>query len=160
MAAPDFFPDSFPASCGTLPPFRLCSCSQPHSSPWDPPKARASAPRPQPSQQVSRQDSWAGECSSAPILCAGISPLCPLHLCCYALLRDSEASPSATRTLCPQRDFLVCGNISSFTAPSHWCRSRPYSFLSVFSFALPRYVGSFLPFGKSEVFSQRSVGVL
>ena len=26
---------------------------------------------------------------------------------------------------------------SSFTAPSHWCRSRPYSFVSVFSFFLP-----------------------
>ena len=34
------------------------------------------------------------------------------------------------------------------------------SLFFLFSFALPRYVGSFLPFGKSEVFYQRSVGVL
>ena len=36
------------------------------------------------------------------------------------------------------------------------------SLFFLFSFALPRYVGSFLPFGKSEVFCQRqwcSVGV-
>ena len=32
------------------------------------------------------------------------------------------------------RGFLVCGNVSSFTAPSQRCRSRPYSFVSVFSF--------------------------
>ena len=43
--------------------------------------------------RVSRQASRAGECWSAPILCVGISPLCPLHPCCCALLRDSEASP-------------------------------------------------------------------
>ena len=42
--------------------------------------------------------------------------------------------PSSTRSLCPRRGFLVCGNLSSFTAPSHWCRSCPYSFVSVFSF--------------------------
>ena len=42
--------------------------------------------------------------------------------------------PSATCSLCPRRGFTVCGNLSSFTAPSHWCRSGPYSFVSVFSF--------------------------
>ena len=69
--------------------------------------------------------------------------------------------PSTTHSLRPQRVFLVCGNFSSFTAPCHWCRSYPYSFVSVFSFffSLPRYVGSFLPFGRSEVFCQHSVGV-
>ena len=46
-----------------------------------------------PPWQVSRQASRAGECWSAPILCAGISPLCPLHPCCCALLCDSKASP-------------------------------------------------------------------
>ena len=41
---------------------------------------------------MSRQASRAGECWSAPILCAGISPLCPPHPCGCALLRGSEAS--------------------------------------------------------------------
>ena len=94
LAAPDFFPDSLPPSCGTLAPFRLCSPSQPQSSPWDPTsEARASAPSTRPPQQVSRQASQAGECWSAPILCAGIYLLCPPHPCGCALLRGSEASP-------------------------------------------------------------------
>ena len=92
-AGPDIFPDSLPASCGSLAPFRLCSRSQPQSSPWDLTEARASAPSPRPPRRVSRQASRAGECRSALILCAGISPLCPLHPCCCALLRGSEASP-------------------------------------------------------------------
>ena len=92
-AVPDFFPDSIPASCGALAPFRLCSRSHPQSSPWHPTsEARASAPSPHPPQRVSRQASRAGECWSAPILCAGISPLCPPHPCCCTLLRGSEAS--------------------------------------------------------------------
>ena len=90
--------------------------------------------QPRPPRRLSRQASWAGECWSAPSLCAGISPLCPPHPCGCALLRGSEAPPSATRSLHPRRGFLVCGNLSSFTAPSHWCRSRPYSFVSVISF--------------------------
>ena len=138
--------------------------SQPQSSPWDltSEEARASAPSPCPPWWVSRQASWAGECWSALILCAGISPLCSLHPCCCALLHGSEAAPSTTRSLHPRRGFLVCGNLSSFTAPSHWCRSRPYSLplFFLFSFALPRYVGSFLPFGRSEVFCQCSGVVL
>ena len=70
LAGPDFFPDSLPASCGTLAPFRLSSFSQPQSSPW------------------------------GLILCAGSSPLCagalPLHHCCCALLCGSEAFPCPT----------------------------------------------------------------
>ena len=99
---------------------------------------------------MSRQASQAGECWSAPILCAGISPLCPPHPCGCALLRGSEAPPSATCSLHPRRGFLVCGKLSSFTAPSHWCSPVPnlLSLFFLFSFALPRYVGSFLPFGK------------
>ena len=42
---------------------------------------------------MSRQASQAGECCSALSFCAGISPLCPLHPCCCALLCGSEASP-------------------------------------------------------------------
>ena len=89
-----FFLDSLPASCGALAPFRLCSRRQPQSSPWDlTSEAQASAPSPHPPWRVSRQASGAGECWSTLILCAGISPLCPLHPCCCTLLRVSEASP-------------------------------------------------------------------
>ena len=95
------FPDSLLASRGTLAPFRLCSCSQLQSSPCNPTKAGASAPSPRPPQQVSRQASRAGECWSAPILRVGISPLCPPHPCCCALLRGHEAPPSATHSLRP-----------------------------------------------------------
>ena len=42
---------------------------------------------------MSRQASRAGECWSAPILCAAISLLCPLHPCCCAPLHGPEASP-------------------------------------------------------------------
>ena len=149
MAAPDFFPDSLPASCGALAPFRLCSRRQPQSSPWDPTsEAAVSAPSPCPLQRVSRQASRAGECSSAPILCAGMSPLCPPHPCCCALLRGSEASSLRLPQSPPVKGLLVCGNLSYFTAPSHWCRSCPYSFVSVFSFFFcPTQVcGEFLAF--------------
>ena len=85
---------ALPARSGTLAPFRLCSRSQPQSSPWDLiSKARASAPSPHPPERVSRQASQAGEYWSSLILCAGISPLCPLHSCCCALLYGSKASP-------------------------------------------------------------------
>ena len=101
-AVPDFFPDSLLASCGTLAPFRLCSRSQPQSSPWGlTSEARASAPSPKPPWQMSRQASQAGKCWSALILCAGISPLCPPHPRCCALLRVSEASPLPPATLSP-----------------------------------------------------------
>ena len=81
------------ASCGALAPFRLCSRSQPQSSPWDlTSEARASAPSPHPPQRVTRQASRAGECWSALILGLGISPLCPLNPCCCALLHGSKAS--------------------------------------------------------------------
>ena len=92
-SVPNFFPDSLPARGGALVPFRLCSCSQPQSSPWDlTSEARASAPSPHPPWRVSRQGSQAGECCSALILCVGISPLCPLLPCCCALLHGSKAS--------------------------------------------------------------------
>ena len=90
-----FFPVSLPASGGAPAPFRLCSHSQPQSSPWDlTSEAGASAPSPHLPWWVSRQASQAGECWSALIHCAGISPLCPQHLCCCALLRGSEVSPA------------------------------------------------------------------
>ena len=53
----------------------------------------ASAPSPRPPRRLSRQASRAGECYSAPILHAGISPLCPPHPRGCALLCGSEAFP-------------------------------------------------------------------
>ena len=112
-------------------------------------EARVSAPSPRPPRRLSRQASRAGECCSALILHAGISPLCPPHPCggC-ALLRGSEASPLCHPQSPPAKGLLVRGNLSSFTAPSHWCRSRPYSFVSVISFFFcPTQVrGEFLAF--------------
>ena len=126
LAVPGLFPDSLPASCGALAPFRLCSRRQPQSSPCNPTsEARTSAPSPHPSRRVSRRASRAGECWSAPILCAGISPLCPPHPCGCALFRGSEASPLQHPQSPPAKGLLVCGDLSSFTAPSHWCRSHP-----------------------------------
>ena len=87
------FPRLTPGQLWRTSPFRLCSRSQPQSSPWDPTEARTSAPRPHLPRRVSRQASWAGECWLARILCTGISPLCPPHRCCCALLCGSEASP-------------------------------------------------------------------
>ena len=74
--------------------------------------------------------------------------------------------PSATRSLCLRRGFLVCGNLSSFTAPSHWCRSHPYSFVSVISFFFcPTQVrGEFLAFWEVwrllPAFSRCSIGAV
>ena len=78
----------------------------------------------------------------------------------------SKLPLSATHSLRPQRGFLVCGTLSSFTAPSHWCMSHPYSFVSVFSFFFcPAQVrGEFLAFwevwGLLPAFSRCSVGVV
>ena len=60
-------------------------------------------------RRLSRQASLAGECWLAPILCAGISPLCPPHPCGYSLLRGSKASP-----LCHPQSLLAKG------LPSVW----------------------------------------
>ena len=164
LADPDFSPHSLPASCGALAPFRLCSRSQLQSSPWDlTSKDRASAPSPHPPGQLNRQASRAGECWLAPILCAGISPLCPLHRCCCALLCGSKAfplrlpqSPSMKGLPSVWKLFLLHSSLPEVQVPSlFFCLC-----FFLFSFALPRYVGSFLPFGKSEVFCQHSVGVL
>ena len=108
--------------------------------------------------------SQAGECWLALILCAGISPLCLLPFYCCSLLRGSKASPPPPH-LHQWRGFLVCGNFSSFTAPSPRCRSHPYYFVSVFSFFFrPTQVcWEFLAFwevwGLLPVFSRCSVGV-
>ena len=99
------------ASCDALVPFRLCSRSQPQSSPWDlASETRASEPSPPPPWRVSRQASQSGECWSALILCVGISLLCPLHPCCCTLLHGSEASP-------PPPPVFACKGASSVWKP-------------------------------------------
>ena len=149
FAGPDFTPDSLPASHGALGPFRLCSRSRPQPSPWALiSKAGTSAPNLHPSQRVSRQTFQAGECWLALVLCVGISLLCSLYLCYCTLLHSSEASPLPTPSLHQLRGFLVCGNISSFTAPSQRCRSCLYTFVSYFpfSFFFTQFRGDFLAF--------------
>ena len=96
MAAADLFPDSpHPrlASRGALTPSGCVHTANPSPLPAIQLKPRTLALSPHPPRWVSRQASRAGECWSAPILCAGISPLCPLNPCGCALLRGSEASP-------------------------------------------------------------------
>ena len=152
-AAPDLFPDSLPASRGALAPFRLCSRSQPQSSPCDPTsEARASAPSPRLPRWVSRQASRAGECWSAPILRTGISPLCPPHPCCCALLRGSEGSPLRHPQSPPAKGlpsvwkpFFLHSSLPLVQVPSlFFC-------LCFFFFLLPYQGtwGTFLPFGRS-----------
>ena len=74
---------------------------------------------------------------------------------CFALCIPIAALwsfPPVTLHLRQWRDFLVCGIFCSFTAPSQRCKVLSLFFclfFLLFSFALPRYVGSFLPFGKS-----------
>ena len=91
---------------------------------------------------MSRQASQAGGCWSALILCG--ESLCFALRTTVAVLSSAALNlpPSATRSLHPQRGFLVCGKLSSFTAPSQWCRSHPYSFVSVFFFFLLPYPGT------------------
>ena len=137
-----------PGSCGALAPFRLCSCRQPQSSPCDLTKARASAPSPRPPQRVSRQASRAGECWSAPSLCAGISPLCPPHPCGCALLCGSEAFPLCHPQSLPAKGlpsvwkpFLLHSSVPLVQVPSlFFC-------LCFFFFFCPTQVrGGFLAF--------------
>ena len=98
--------------------------------------------------------------------CVGISSLCPLHPCCCPLLHGWKASPQPIPYLCQWRGFLVCGNFSSFTAPSQRCRSHPYSFVffSPFLFCPTQAHGEFLAFwevwGLLPAFSRCSVGVV
>ena len=163
-AAADFFPDSLLASCGALAPLGCVHAANHSPLPAIRPKPSLSS-QPRPPRQVSRQASRAGECCSALILCEGISLLCPLCPCGYAFLRGSKASPHHPKSP-PAKGLLVCGSYSSFTAPSHWCRSHPYSFVSVFSFFFcsTQVRGELLAFWEVGclllAFSRCSVGVV
>ena len=88
---------------------------------------------------MSRQASRAGECRSAPILCAGISPLCPPNPCGCALLRGSEASPLHNPPSLPVkglpsvwRPFLLHSSLPEVQVP--------------FLFFCLRFFGVFLPY--------------
>ena len=87
-------PASFPYSlgCGTPhpSPLRLSPCSQPQSFPqlW-PSKLEPQHPAP---THLSGWVSQAVECQAvAPIICAGLSPLCPPESGCCTLLQGSKA---------------------------------------------------------------------
>ena len=156
------FPGLPPGQLWRTSPFRLCSRRQPQSSPCDLTRARASAPSP------ARPGRGADKPSG--LVSAGRRRASVRESLRFALRTPVAALSSVAPklpSLChpqslPTKGLLVCGNLSSFTAPSHWCRSHPYSLslFFLFSFTLPRYVGSFLTFGRSEVFCQSSVGVL
>ena len=109
LAGPGFFSDSLSGSALHPSPLRLSSHSQPQSSPQgltsETPASVPSPTHPSP-QWTSRQASQAGECLSAPTLCIGLSPLCPLHTCCCALLQGSKAPPLSSLISLPARGFL------------------------------------------------------
>ena len=165
-AAPDFFLDSLPASCGALTPFRLCSRRQPQSSPWDPTsEARASAPSP------IHPGRWADK--HLRLVSAGQHQSSVQESLCFSLCTPVAALSSVAPKLppChtpspPVKGLLVCGNLSSCTAPSWRCRSHPYPFASVFCFFFcPTHVCvDFLAFwevwGLLPAFSRCSVEVV
>ena len=129
-------------------PSRLAVVRQPLQAVFAPPtpvlslrsdlRSPSLSSQPRPPRRVSRQASRAGECWSAPILCAGISPLCPPHPCGCALLRSSEASPLHHPQSPPAkglpstwRPFLLHGSLPLVQVPSlFFC-------LCYFSFLLP-----------------------
>ena len=162
LAAPDFFPDSLLASCGAL---GLSGCVH-AANPSPLPGIRPLKPKPQlpvPTPTGGWADNplswWVLVCTNP--LCGNLSTLPSASLLLHSppwLWSSTLCHPQSP----PVKGLLVYGNLSSFSAPSHWCRSHPYSLslFFLFSFTLPRYMGSFLPFGKSGVFCHHSVGVL
>ena len=93
-------------------------------------RSLSSQPPPAPAGE---QTSLSGcECWSAPIFSAGISLLCPLHPCCCTL-RGSEASPQPPPSL-PVKGLPSVWKLFFLHSSSPRCRSRPHSFVSVFSF--------------------------
>ena len=120
--------------------------------------------QPHPPRWVSRQASRAGECWSALILCAGISPLCPPHPCGCTLLRGSEASPTTHPQSPPVKGlpsvwklFLLHGSLPEVQVPSLF-------FCLCFFFCPTQVRGEFLAFwevsGFLPAFSRCSVVVV
>ena len=166
LAAPDLFPDSLLASCGALTPSGCVYVTNPSPLPsfWLKPEPQLPAP--------AYPGGWADK--PLGLVRAGRHHSSVQESLCFALRTPvavlSSVAPklpaSTTRSLRLWTGFLVCGNLSSFTAPSHWCRSRPYSFVSVISFFFcPTQIhGEFLAFwevwGLLPAFSRCFVGVV
>ena len=165
LAAPDFFPDSLPASCGALAPSGCVHAANPSPLPgihWS--WSLSSQPLPIPAGEPTSLLGWWVLVGTDP-LCGNLFalPSAPMLLRSPLWLRRS---PLRHLQSPPAKELLVCGNLSSFTAPSHWCRSRRYSLVSVSSFFFcPTQVrGEFLAFwevwGLLPEFSRCSVGVV
>ena len=119
-----------------------------------------SSPSSYPPWWVSRQASQAGEYWSAPILCAGIFPLCPLHHCSCTLLCGSKASSPPPPPSLPVKGLPSVWKlfILHISLPEVQVQSLFFCLcFFLFSFALPRYMGSFLTFGMSECWSFASI---
>ena len=165
-AAADFSPDSLLASCGELTP---SGCV--HAANLSPLPVIRLKPEPQ-LPALAHPGGWADKplgLVSAARHWSSVRESLRFALCTPVAVVSSVAPkipPSASRSLCPWRGFLVCGNLSFFTVPSHWCRSCPYSFVSVISFLFcPTQVrGEFLAFWEVwrllPVFSGCSVGAV
>ena len=126
-AAPDLFPDSLLASCGALAPSGCGHAANPSPLPGIRPKPEPQLPAP--ARPGGGADKPLGLLSPGRHR-SSVRESLRFALCTPVAALSSVAPklpPSATRSLRPRRGFLVCGNLSSFTAPSHWCRSRPYS---------------------------------
>ena len=147
-AAADFFPDSLQASCGALTPSGCVHAANP--SPLPAIRLKPEPQLPAPTHPGGGADKPLGLVSAARHRSSVRQSLrFALRTPVAALSSVAPKLPcSATRSLCLRRGFLVRGNLSSFTAPSRWCRSRPYSFVSVISFFFcPTQVqGEFLAF--------------
>ena len=99
-------------------------------SPWGlTSKAWAAVPSAHLHWQSSGQASEAGECSSALTFCVGLSPFHPPHTCSCVLLWGSEVHPFPIPD--SEGTCSLCGNLSSFIAPSQRARSYPGSSLSL-----------------------------
>ena len=156
------FPGLPPSQLWCANPFRLCSRRQPQSSPCYPTEARASAPSP--ARPGGGADKPLGLVSAARRRASVRESLC------FAL-----RTPVAVLSSVAPKFPLLLPAVSAHEGAA-WCvETFPpsqlpptgacpvpilLSLLFLFSFALPKYVGSFLPFGRSDVFCQRSVGVL
>ena len=157
------FPDSLPANCGALAPFRLSSHSQPQSSPWGLSyEAQASAPSPHAPWWVSRQASQPSECWSALILCVGVStlPSTPLLLHYPLRLRSSPSSPTVRGLASVWKLFLLHSSLPEVQIPSQFLCLLFFSF-----FFCPTLVsGAFLAFmevwGLLPAFNRCSVEIL
>ena len=159
-------PGLLPVSCGALAPSGCVNAANPSPLPGiRPPKPEPHLPAP------IRPGRWADK--PLRLVSAGrhrSSMRESLHFALRtpvaALSSMAPKLPPATPRLHQCRGFLVCGNFSSFPAPSQRCSSHPYSFFSVFSFFFcPTQVrGEFLAFwevsGLLPAFSRCSVGVV